>query len=160
MGRLLALILAVCLWIGFAAPASADYYANLTPCSENPGFLALAEAASTDQAKARFERYSQALCGDDGLPHLIADGNIAHAGDFIIPGLMFLYIAGWIGWAGRTYLQAAKKGSNAEEKEIIIDVPVAIQCSLGASLWPLLALKEFTSGEMFAKDNEITLSPR
>jgi photosystem I subunit 3 len=160
MGRLLALILAVCLWIGFAAPASADYYANLTPCSQSPEFLAKAQAASTEQAKARFERYSQALCGDDGLPHLIADGNIAHAGDFVIPGVMFLYIAGWIGWAGRTYLQLAKKSSNAEEKEIIIDVPVAIQCSLGAALWPLLALKEFASGEMFAKDNEITLSPR
>jgi len=160
MGRLLALILAVCLWIGFAAPASADFYANLTPCSENPGFLAKAQAASTDQAKARFERYSQALCGDDGLPHLIADGNIAHAGDFVIPGVMFLYIAGCIGWAGRIYLQAAKKGSNPEEKEIIIDVPVAVQSFLGAALWPLLALKEFTSGELLAKDNEVTVSPR
>ncbi|MCS6814237.1 MAG: Photosystem I reaction center subunit III [Cyanobacteria bacterium] len=160
MGRLFALILAVCLWIGFAAPASAAYYANLTPCGENPAFIASAQAATTDQAKARFERYSQALCGDDGLPHLIADGNIAHAGDFVIPGIMFLYIAGWIGWAGRSYLQGAKKSGNPEEKEIIIDIPVAIQCSLSAALWPLLALKEFTTGEMLAKDDEITLSPR
>lgn len=160
MRKLLALMLAVCLWFSFAPIASADSYANLTPCSENAAFLDRAEFAATDQAKARFERYSQALCGEDGLPHLIVDGNLAHAGEFLIPGILFLYIAGYIGWAGRSYLQAIKKGKNPEEKEIIIDIPLAISCSLGAAAWPAAALGQMTSGAMFAKDDEITVSPR
>ena len=40
-------------------------------------------------AKARFEMYSQASCGEDGLPHLIVDGRGSHAGDFVIL-IMFL----------------------------------------------------------------------
>ncbi len=31
---------------------------------------------------------------------------------------------------------------------------------LSGFLWPLAALKEITTGEMFAKDDEITVSPR
>ena len=50
--------------------------------------------------------------------------------------------------------------SRNEEKEIIIDVPLAIKCSLSSALWPLLAFKEMTTGEMFAKKEEITVSPR
>lgn len=159
MRRLLALVLAVCLWFSFAPTASADV-AGLTPCSESAAFQQRAAGATTAQAKARFERYSQALCGNDGLPHLIVDGRFSHAGDFTIPSIMFLYIAGWIGWAGRSYLIAARKSSNPAEKEIIIDVPLAIQSSLGASLWPLAAFGEFTSGKMLASDSEITVSPR
>ncbi|MEL7316574.1 MAG: Photosystem I reaction center subunit III, partial [Cyanobacteria bacterium J06559_3] len=47
-----------------------------------------------------------------------------------------------------------------ETKEIIIDVPLAIKCSLSGFAWPLAAAKDMISGEMFAKDNEITVSPR
>ena len=32
--------------------------------------------------------YSQASCGEDGLPRLIVDG-WSHAGDFVYPGIMF-----------------------------------------------------------------------
>jgi len=159
MRKLLALLLAVCLWFSFAPIASADY-ANLTPCGENAAFIQRAKSATTPQAKARFEQYSQLLCGEEGLPHLIVDGNLAHAGEFLIPSVLFLYIAGYIGWAGRSYLQAIKKEGKAEEKEIIIDVPLAIKCSLGAAAWPVAAVGEITSGAMFAKDNEITVSPR
>jgi len=160
MRKLLALLLAVCLWFSFAPIASADYYSNLTPCGDNPAFVQRAKSATTDQAKARFEQYSQLLCGEDGLPHLIADGNLAHAGEFLIPSILFLYIAGYIGWAGRSYLQAIQKGKKPEEKEIIIDIPLAISCSLGAAAWPVAALGQMTSGAMFAKDNEIPISPR
>lgn len=160
MGRLFALILAVCLWFSFAPSATADSYSNLTPCGENPAFVQRAKAASTPKAKARFESYSALLCGEEGLPHLIVDGNIAHAGEFLIPSILFLYIAGWIGWAGRSYLQAAQAGSNPEEKEIIIDVPLALKCSLGGATWPLAAFGQIASGAMFAKDDEITVSPR
>lgn len=159
MARLFALILAVCLWFSFAPSASADY-SNLTPCAETPAFLDRAQAADTPQAKARFESYSTLLCGEEGLPHLIVDGNLAHAGEFLIPSILFLYIAGWIGWAGRTYLQAIQAGKNPEDKEIIIDVPLAIKCSLGGAAWPAAAFGQIASGAMFAKDDEITVSPR
>jgi photosystem I subunit 3 len=163
MRRLLAVILAIGLWISFIPTASAY---NLVPCSQSSAFQQRAKAAlstSADPAlvKARFERYSQELCGkEDGLPHLIADGSLAHAGDFLIPSVLFLFIAGWIGWVGRAYLQYAKQSSNPTEKEIIIDVPKAISLMLTGFIWPLAALKEITTGEMFAKDDEIPVSPR
>ncbi len=162
MRRLFAAILVVSLWISFAPVASAY---NLVPCKDSPAFKELAKnARSTNgdpaSAKARFDRYSEALCGAEGYPHLIVDGNLSYAGDFLIPSVLFLYIAGWIGWVGRSYLQAAKKSGTPEEKEIIIDVPMAVKFMLGGFLWPLAALKEITTGEMFAKDDEITVSPR
>jgi len=160
MRQLFAIALAVCLWFGFTAPAKADYYANLTPCGQNAAFVKRAKAATTPQAKARFENYSKLLCGEEGLPHLITDGNLTHLSEFVIPGVAFLYIAGWIGWAGRSYLQAIQKGSNPEESEIIINVPLAVKSSLGAAAWPAAALAEFTSGKLLAKDSEITVSPR
>jgi photosystem I subunit 3 len=161
MRRLFALALVISLWFGFAMPASADV-AGLTPCGESAAFQQRAAKATTAQAKARFEFYgnSSLLCGEDGLPHLIVDGDLAHLGEFLIPSLLFLYIAGWIGWVGRAYLIAVRSDKNAEEKEIIIDVPLAIKCSLSGFAWPLTAAKDMISGEMFAKDNEITVSPR
>lgn len=163
MRRLLAFLLVMSLWFSFTPVASAY---NLVPCKESAAFQQLAKnARSTNgdpaSAPARFERYSQELCGkDDGLPHLIVDGSLDHAGDFLIPSILWLFIAGWIGWVGRSYLQAIKKGKNPEEKEIIIDVPLAVKFMLTGFLWPLAALKEITTGEMFAKDDEITVSPR
>jgi photosystem I subunit 3 len=159
MRRLFALVLAVCLWFSFVPMASASA-ASLTPCSKSPAFLARAEQAATPQAKARFERYSAALCGSDGLPHLIVDGRLTHAGDFIIPGLMFLYIAGWIGWAGRSYLIEIRKRKDPAEYEIFIDVSLALSCSLSGASWPLSAFGEFSSGSLAVKDSTITTSPR
>ena len=73
---------------------------------------------------------------------------------------MFLYITGTIGWAGRSYLIAVRKGKDAAMSEIILNLPLALSCTVGAALWPLLAFKEFASGELLAKDTEITVSPR
>ena len=109
MRRLFAVLISALLIFGFAPVAKADV-AGLTPCAESARFQSRAAAASTPQAKARFEMYSQASCGADGLPHLIVDGRLSHAGDFIIPGIAFLYIAGCIGWAGRNYLMAIQIG--------------------------------------------------
>jgi len=159
MQRLLVVFLAVCLWIGFVLPASADV-AGLTPCVDSPAFQQRAATAKTEQAKARFARYSHALCGDEGLPHLIADGRFSHVGDFTIPSILFLYIAGAIGWSGRAYLQAIKKAGDAEQKEIILDVPLAVNKTILSGLWPLLAIQELLSGQLTAKDSEITVSPR
>ena len=123
---------------------------------------ALALNNKIEKTKVRFEKYSQSgvLCGTDGLPHLIADGRWSHAGEFMLPGLLFIYIAGWIGWVGRGYLQAVSSSSKPTEKEIIIDVPLAMQFSLSGFTWPLAALQEFTSGQLLASNDDITISPR
>jgi photosystem I subunit 3 len=161
MRRLFALILAITLWFGFA-PAQPAHAYNLTPCSENAAFAQRAKTSVSATAATRYDFYAKSglLCGEDGLPHLIVDGSLSHAGEFLIPSVLFLYIAGWIGWVGRTYLQTIKKGGSPEEKEIIIDVPLAVKTSVTGFAWPLLALKELTTGELTAKDNEIPISPR
>jgi photosystem I subunit III len=164
MRRLFALILVFFLWVSFTPTASADV-AGLVPCKDSPAFqkrAAVARATTDDpnSGKTRFDRYSQALCGAEGLPHLIVDGRLDRAGDFLIPSILFLYITGWIGWVGRAYIIAAKKSGNPAEKEIIIDVPLAIKCIALGPLWPLLALKEFTTGELLAKESEVSVSPR
>lgn len=161
MQRLFALFLAVTLWFGFVAAAPVDA-STLTPCKDSAAFQERAKISQSATAKQRFEFYgnSGVMCGEEGLPHLIVDGSLAHAGEFLIPSILFLYIAGWIGWVGRAYLQAIKKTDSAEEKEIIIDVPLAIKYMLTGFAWPLAALKELTTGELTAKDNEIPISVR
>jgi len=125
-----------------------------------PSYLAL--QAQIDKTKTRFDKYGKQglLCGADGLPHLIADGRWSHAGEFIIPGFSFLYIAGWIGWAGRSYLQYSKKTEKPNENEIIINVPIALGMMSASFLWPLSAWKELISGKLIVPGDEITVSPR
>jgi len=159
--RLCAVLLSAFLLFGFAPVARADAsVAGLTPCAESSRFQQRAAAAKTDQAKARFQMYSQALCGTDGLPHLIVDGRWSHAGDFIIPGIAFLYIAGCIGWAGRTYLMAIRGSKDATMKEIQIDLPLAFKSTLAAATWPLAAFGELTGNKLTEADDKITVSPR
>nr|AIU44655.1 photosystem I subunit III [Cyanophora paradoxa] len=165
-------------------PVRADV-AGLIPCSQSDAFerrlknttqrlenrlkkyepgSAPAEALQKqiDKTQQRFDKYrnSGLLCGADGLPHLIADGRWSHAGEFTIPGLLFLYIAGFIGWSGRSYLQTVATSDNSTEKEIIIDVPLALQSVSKGFVWPLAALQELGSGKLTARDEEITISPR
>nr|QCI06181.1 photosystem I reaction center subunit III [Dicranema revolutum] len=159
--------------------------AGLTPCKESTVFTkrltnsikklenrlqkydpstppALALQQQISKTKARFEKYSQSgvLCGTDGLPHLITDGRWNHAGEFMFPGLVFIYITGWIGWVGRGYLQAISKTDKPTQKEIIVDIPLAIKFSVSGFTWPLAAIQEFTSGKLLADNNEIPISPR
>ncbi|MBD2152068.1 Photosystem I reaction center subunit III [Pseudanabaena sp. FACHB-1277] len=191
MKRLFALILVITLWFGVSLSAAPAAYAEfsfnaLTPCATSEAFQARLEAeidgyntrlenfaagsapaaylqGKIAQTEARFAKYAQAglLCGDDGLPHLISDGRWDRAGEFTIPALMFLYIAGWIGWVGRAYLIAIHKDvKTATEKEILIDLPLAVKCMLTGFAWPLAAIKEFTSGELVVPESEVTVSPR
>jgi len=109
MRRLFALILVIGLWFTFVPAASADV-ASLVPCKDSPAFQQRVESArnTTDDPQSgakRFARYSQALCGPEGLPHLLVDGRLNRAGDFLIPSILFLYIAGWIGC--RSFLPAS-----------------------------------------------------
>lgn len=165
MKQLLAFLLVLTLWFNFAPSASADDFANLTPCRELPAYQQKAKnfRNTTDDpqsGKIRAERYAAALCGPEGYPHLIVDGRFSHAGDFLIPSILFLYIAGWIGWVGRAYLIAIRGSKDAEMQEIIINVPLAISKMLTGFLWPLAALGEYTSGKLIVKDSEIPVSPR
>ncbi|MGK7875646.1 MAG: Photosystem I reaction center subunit III [Xenococcaceae cyanobacterium] len=164
MRRLFALIMVVMLWCTFAPSASADV-AGLVPCSESPAYQQRAKSFlnTTDDPMSgqnRAERYAEALCGPEGLPHLIVDGRWSHMGDFFIPGILFLYIAGWIGWVGRAYLSTIRGDKNPEMKEIIIDVPLAVGKMIMGFAWPLAAVQEYLSGQLIAKDSEIPISPR
>lgn len=166
MRRFFALLLALMLYFSFAPSVLADdSVAGLVPCSESPAFQQKSKSFrnTTDDplsGQKRAERYSQALCGPEGYPHLIVDGRFSHAGDFLIPSVLFLYIAGWIGWVGRAYLIAISTDKNPEAKEVVIDVPLAISKMLTGFMWPLAAFGEFASGKLTVPDNEIPVSPR
>ena len=125
-----------------------------------PAYLAL--EAQIERTKVRFDKYGKQglLCGADGLPHLIADGRPSHAGEFVLPGICFLYIAGWIGWSGRSYLQFTRTTDKPNENEIIINVPVAIGMMSGSFLWPFAAWKELVSGQLLVPSDEVPISPR
>jgi photosystem I subunit 3 len=164
--------------------ANADFNA-LTPCKESANFqkrlntsvkklenrLKLYVPDSKEaqfltkeiiSTKARFERYQSTnlLCGKEGLPRIIASGQWDHANEFVIPGILFIYITGWIGWVGRKYLRYASTTENAFENEIIINVPVALSIMTSGFLWPIDAWKEFASGNLLASDEDVTVSPR
>ena len=159
-------------WAAGPDPAMADI-AGLTPCKESKQFAkrekqqlkklesslklyapdsapALAIKATMEKTKRRFENYGKygLLCGSDGLPHLIVSGDQRHWGEFITPGLLFLYIAGWIGWVGRSYLIAIRDEKKPAQKEIIIDVPLASRLIFRGFSWPVAAFRELVNGEL------------
>ena len=160
-------------------------YAGLTPCKKNKAFAkrekaeikalekrlkkydadsapALALKATMEKTKTRFANYGEAglLCGADGLPHLIVDGNLEHLGECAVPGLGFLYVAGWIGYAGRSYVMLNKEQSKKPtEGEIIIDVPMALGLMMAAGAWPVKTFFELKNGTLTAPESEITVSP-
>ncbi len=165
-------------------PANADYSA-LTPCKESPAFQKRLNTAvkklenrlklytpesseakfltkEIEATKTRFERYGSTnlLCGKEGLPRIIASGQWDHANEFVVPGILFIYITGWIGWVGRKYLRYASTTENPFENEIIINVPVAVAIMTSGFLWPVEAWKEFTSGDLLASKDDVTVSPR
>jgi len=154
-------LLALCL----GPLAMAEPIGNTTLCKDNPKFQELktaryqsldeqiAKAGATayaEQLKAtkaswevRYARTEKAQCDSTtGLPHLIVDGRLSNAGDFLIPSILFLYLAGALGWAGRDYLL---KTGNAMD-EILIDFPKAIQSLLMGLAWPALAIPQLASG--------------
>jgi photosystem I subunit 3 len=126
----------------------------------SPPYVAIEKQIS--QTKERFERYGKQnlLCGNDGLPHLVTDGRWNHAAEFVLPGVLFLYITGWIGWVGRKYIRTVTDLPNSTEKEIIIDVPLALSIMTSGFFWPVSAWQELVSGDLIATDDTITTSPR
>jgi photosystem I subunit 3 len=128
--------------------------------ADSPPALALGQQIA--RTKARFEKYgrSDLLCGTDGLPHLVADGRWSHAAEFIVPGVGFIYISGWIGWVGRKYVRSVSTSKNPTESEIIINVPLALKIMTTGFIWPISAWQELISGDLIAPKDEITVSPR
>lgn len=65
---------------------------------------ALALKATAEKTKQRFENYADQglLCGKDGLPHLIVDGNLQHLGEFTVSArqisnmLVLLFALVWL----------------------------------------------------------------
>ncbi|ERN14859.1 photosystem I reaction center subunit III, chloroplastic [Amborella trichopoda] len=162
-------------------PAMADI-AGLTPCKESKAFAkrekqavkklesslklyapdsapALAIKATIEKTKRRFANYGKQglLCGAEGLPHLIVSGDQRHWGEFITPGILFLYIAGWIGWVGRSYLIAIRDDKKPTQKEIIIDVPLASGLLWRGFIWPVAALREYVNGDLVVDDADVTV---
>jgi photosystem I subunit 3 len=158
---------------------------GLTKCSDSPAFAkrqktsikkleqrmasyqvdsppALALQQQIDRTNARFEKYSRSdlLCGQDGLPHLIADGRWSHAAEFILPGFGFIYISGWIGYVGRKYLRAVSTTKNPTESEIIINLPLALKIMATGYIWPISIWQELISGQLVVPKDQITVSPR
>ncbi|NJN86199.1 MAG: Photosystem I reaction center subunit III [Leptolyngbyaceae cyanobacterium SL_7_1] len=160
MTRLLVLLVVPIVWFFIISPALA-VNTTLIPCSQSSVFQQRQASAPDGYYYTRpFETYSsELLCGEDGLPHLPLD-RLDRTIDVVIPIALFLYIAGFIGWSGRTYLQAANRSQTPEQLEIFIDVSIALQALSKGLLWPLLALTEFLSGQLTAKDEEIPISPR
>uniref|UniRef100_A0A061SAC0 Photosystem I reaction center subunit III n=1 Tax=Tetraselmis sp. GSL018 TaxID=582737 RepID=A0A061SAC0_9CHLO len=171
-----------------AAPAQADI-SGLTPCKDSKAYAklqkkevkslekrlkkyeagsapALALEATIDRTNKRFADYAEkgALCGTDGLPHLISDPGLAirygHTGEVFTPTFGFLYIAGWIGYAGRSYLAVSQSRSKPTQEEIIIDVPLALSIMVKCAGWPVNVVSELVNGTLTAKKEDITVSPR
>lgn len=184
MQRVFSILLGLAIFMGYPSQSFADV-SGLVPCKDSavfkrrldgsvkkltnrlqnyeagtPAYLALEQQIAG--TKARFAKYADKglLCGTDGLPHLISDGRLSHAGEITLPGLGFLYIAGWIGWAGRSYLQFTRTTEKPNDSEIIINVPVALSMMSAGFLWPLAAWKELVSGKLLVAAEEITVSPR
>jgi photosystem I subunit 3 len=181
---IIAIIISTFLFTSLTPEANANFTA-LVPCKESPAFQKRLKSSvkklenrlklytpetkeakflekEIEATKARFERYenSTLLCGKEGLPRIIASGQWDHAGEFTIPAILFLYITGWIGWVGRKYLRYASGTTNPTENEIIINVPIALTIMNSGFLWPVEAWKEFTSGDLLASKDDVTVSPR
>ena len=101
------------------------------------------------------------------MPHLIIGPplepfgallNRGHEGDLLIPGVLFIYIAGIIGWSGREYLIESKKTKDPADLEIIIDLKLARKCLVKGAQWPLLANRQGRDGALRESDKNITVN--
>merc|ERR1711985_121236 len=101
----------------------------------SPPYLALEQ--TLNQANNRFKRYadSNLLCGKDGLPHLIANGDPEYFPQFVLPGLGFLYTTGWIGPpAASTCARSRRRRTRPRRRSLLM------------SLWPSRSCSRTSSG--------------
>ena len=88
----------------------------------------------------------------------LANGKWDSVWELTIPAMMFIYIAGCIGWAGRKYLIVVRERKDAAMAEIILDVKLAIRCILTSAVWPAEAHFEATKCKLL--ETNVTVSPR
>lgn len=166
MRKILLLVLIGLLSIGIVftstAPALSEPYADthLVPCADSPAFNKRMQSAPDNYYfDTPYQSYSaNSLCGAEGLPHLQL--RFDRALDVAIPFGIFFYVAGFIGWSGRAYLIDSNSNSKPEEPEIFIDLALATKSFVQGLLWPLLFIKELTTGELTAPMSEVYVSPR
>ncbi|MEL6262780.1 MAG: Photosystem I reaction center subunit III [Cyanobacteria bacterium J06631_9] len=141
-----------------ASPGYSD--THLVPCGSSAAFNErMQKAPQNYYFDTPYQSYAaNLLCGEEGLPHLQL--RLDKAIDVAIPFALFFYVAGFIGWSGRAYLLSSNRNSKPEEAEIFIDVLLAVKSFTQGLLWPLLALKELTTGELTAPASEVYVSPR
>ncbi len=158
MRKVFSFLLIVFIWASVASPATAD--THLVPCQDSAAFQERMQSAPDNYYfDTPYQSYAaNLLCGAEGLPHLQL--RFDRAADIAIPFALFFYVAGFIGWSGRAYLLKSNRVDKPEEPEIFIDVALAIQAFAQGLLWPLLAVKELTTGALTAPANEISVSPR
>jgi len=105
-----------------------------------------------DLLKLREEALGNRYCGlKDGYPRTVVTGETDVRGSAVWPAAVFLYAAGWIGWSGRTYLMR----TNSIEKELRIDVPLALTCMASGFSWPVQATQSITSGDFAVPGNMV-----
>jgi len=169
---LLAALVGISITLSSAAPAIAQPFqweiaassgyldTHLVPCESSAVFNErMQKAPNNYYFDTPYQSYAaNLLCGEDGLPHLQL--RLDKAMDIAIPFALFLYVAGFIGWSGRAYLLSSNRRSKPEEAEIFIDVLLATKSFIQGLLWPLLALKALTAGELTAPKAEVSVSPR
>merc|ERR1719493_60936 len=162
-----------------SASAKSQSISGLTPCSESKAFTKRKNQELKELQKRterRFNNYGKGglLCGNDGLPHLIAEPALAlkngRANDMFIPTIGFLYIAGWIGHSGRLYLEEMRKELKNKEgnkvrrwlliSDVGLDVPLAIAIFAKAFAWPVMVGQLIASDTLLEKDENISVSPR
>jgi len=105
-----------------------------------------------DLLKLKEEALGNRYCGlKDGFPRTIVTGETDVRGSAVWPAAVFLYTAGWIGWSGRSYLMR----TNSIEKELYIDVPLALTCMASGFSWPVQATQSITSGDFAVPGNMV-----
>jgi len=158
MRNVFSIVLIGLIWLSAIPTAAAD--THLVPCQESVAFNErMQNAPDSYYFETPYQSYAaNLLCGEEGLPHLQL--RLDRAGDIVIPFALFFYVAGFIGWSGRAYLLKSNRAAKPEEAEIFINVSVMVQSLIQGLLWPLLALKELTTGELTAPANEVTVAPR
>lgn len=159
MKKLLPFILAIAIWFVAVPDASAD--GILVRCKDSPAYQErVANYPNNYYFNEPDRAYGEYLtCGEaDGLPHLVISWR--NSLDIALAFGLFFYIAGFIGWSGRSYLIANSQEKSQEQSEIFISLPIAIKAMSKGLLWPILAVKQTFSGELTADKNEISVSPR
>merc|ERR1712113_376248 len=134
------------------ASAKNSSISGLTPCTESKAF-AKRKNQELKELQKRMKKYEA-----DSSPAIALKATMERTerrfNNYGKSGL--LYFAGWLGHSGRLYLEATRD----REKEIILDVPLAIAILAKAIAWPVMVSQLVASDSLVEKDENITVSPR